>query len=246
MNVKKVRVTRMNETNALALEEARGTEEENCNEGYEQEKPRTGDLTMDLSLMGCDDASVYGAEKDALRDGEDAVRGAEGEGLPEELPEGVSGGLSGALHDGELSDDGEGCDAGFLERLTSDDPETFASALLSMPRDVRMNEDERRRMAHAEIRAFQRLYPEVEYETLPQSVRASALPLVAAYAIYERTEAYGKRMAERENRRNAERSAGRLSASGEVLYTPEEVRGMSQSEVRAHYDAILRSMRLWK
>ena len=228
MNVKKVRVTRMNETNALALEEARGTEEENCNEGYEQEKPRTGDLTMDLSLMGCDDASVYGAEKDALRDG------------------GVSGGLSGALHDGEMPDDGEGCDAGFLDRLTSDDPETFASALLSMPRDVRMNEDERRRMAHAEIRAFQRLYPEVEYETLPQSVRASALPLVAAYAIYERTEAYGKRMAERENRRNAERSAGRLSASGEVLYTPEEVRGMSQSEVRAHYDAILRSMRLWK
>ena len=97
----------------------------------------------------------------------------------------------------------------------------------------------------SEMQEFSELYPHVSYREIPEEVKGSALPLSAAYALYERRCAVEKARADAENRKNAERSAGGISSSGEICYTPEEVRRMTQAEVHRNYDSILRSMRRW-
>ncbi len=47
------------------------------------------------------------------------------------------------------------------------------------------------------------------------------------------------------NKRNAESSIGRISGSGGEYFTADEVRSMSQSEVRANFKKIKASMPRW-
>lgn len=97
-----------------------------------------------------------------------------------------------------------------------------------------------------ELLEFGALYPDVKVSELPREVRESELPLAAAYALYEKKNGCLAERAAEINRRNAERSAGGLASFPEIFYSPEEVRRMSQKEVRDNYEGILRSMKRWQ
>ena len=103
--------------------------------------------------------------------------------------------------------------------------------------------------AAREYAEFRALYPDADAEALPEDVLKSVeagLPLAAAYALYE------KRMQKRSadiaahNKSTRQVSFGSVGKSPESDYfTPDEVRAMSQSEVRANYSKILQSMKSW-
>ena len=105
-------------------------------------------------------------------------------------------------------------------------------------------EENARKAAYEELREFFTLYPEVSFREIPTEVRESALPLSAAYALYERRALLLSREAERENEINRSRSAGSVSAEGDAVYTREEIRRMTSEEVRRNYDAVMRSLSL--
>lgn len=102
-----------------------------------------------------------------------------------------------------------------------------------------------RERAYEELKEFFELFPEVGFSEIPRSVRESDLPLSAAYALYEKRARNLALSAERENEKNRSRSAGRLSSGGEIPYTQDEVRRMTQDEVRKNFDAVMRSVKLW-
>lgn len=103
--------------------------------------------------------------------------------------------------------------------------------------------------AAREYAEFRALYPDADAEALPEDVLKSVeagLPLAAAYALYE------KRMQKRSadiaahNKSTRQVSFGSVGKSPESDYfTPDEVRAMSQGEVRANYSKILQSMKSW-
>ena len=100
-----------------------------------------------------------------------------------------------------------------------------------------------------DIREFQNLFPSIELGSLPDEVRDSVragVPLAASYALYEkRLEAERERI-EAINRRNAQRSSGAAGKNTpKEFFSPEEVRAMSQSEVRENYRKIIDSMKKW-
>lgn len=103
--------------------------------------------------------------------------------------------------------------------------------------------------AAREYAEFRALYPDADTEALPDDVLASVedgIPLAAAYALYE------KRMQKRSadiaahNKSTRQVSFGSVGKSPESDYfTPDEVRAMSQGEVKANYSKILQSMKNW-
>ena len=101
----------------------------------------------------------------------------------------------------------------------------------------------------AQIGEFSALFPEVPVETVPDEVWdsvKSGSSLAAAYAVYARKAYMSEQRASNVNKRNARNSpgvAGKGTAS--EYYTPDEVRAMSQKEVRANYSKILESMKKW-
>lgn len=103
--------------------------------------------------------------------------------------------------------------------------------------------------AAREYAEFRELYPDADTEALPEDVLKSVeagLPLAAAYALYEKR--IQKRSADiaAHNKSTREVSFGSVGKSPESDYfTPDEVRAMSQGEVRANYSKILQSMKNW-
>ena len=71
------------------------------------------------------------------------------------------------------------------------------------------------------------------------------IPIAAAYALFERRRFTTEQKALEYNHANARRSSGSLEPTAPDYYSPAEVRAMSQSEVRANYDKIMRSMQKW-
>lgn len=95
---------------------------------------------------------------------------------------------------------------------------------------------------------FRRLYPDVAEGDVPDEVWESArggIPLEAAYALWERRQQVRRADAETANRKNATEAWGRTDAAAEQYFTPDEVRSMSEREVRKHYSRILESMKHW-
>lgn len=96
-----------------------------------------------------------------------------------------------------------------------------------------------------EMSEFHALYPDTPLDTLPDEVRASmgnGIPLAAAYALYEKKRAAAQEV----NRRNALLSCGTAGKNTPSEYfSPDEVRSMSQSDVRANYKKIIESMKKW-
>ncbi len=101
----------------------------------------------------------------------------------------------------------------------------------------------------AQLGEFGELFPDVSMESVPESVWESVRAgssLASAYAIYARRTYINEMRAGGINKRNAELSAG-LAGKGTAseYYTPDEVRAMSQREVRANYSKIIESMKKW-
>ena len=100
-----------------------------------------------------------------------------------------------------------------------------------------------------EYSEFKELFPHADMSELSPEVLAmvdGGVPLCAAYALYEkRLSAKNAAVAAHNNatRQGGFGSVGR--GAEEEFYTPDEVRAMTQSEVKRNYQKILRSMKNW-
>lgn len=104
--------------------------------------------------------------------------------------------------------------------------------------------------ASHEYSEFCSLFPGVTLDSLPDTVCddiRAGIPLSAAYALYERRRDRDAELAATVNGRNAAKSF-KLTKSGsdDSYFSFDEVKQMSQHEVRTNYDKILLSMRHWK
>lgn len=93
------------------------------------------------------------------------------------------------------------------------------------------------------------VFPNADIKTLPDSVWDSVRAgnsLAASYALY-RQRVYQRELAAKAvNERNTENSSGRVGRSNSKEYfSPDEVRSMSRSEVKANYSKIIESMKKW-
>ncbi len=102
--------------------------------------------------------------------------------------------------------------------------------------------------SESESLLFKELFPDTDKETIPDSVKNEAqekgIPLVAAYAIYERRRQIAASIADARNKTNAGRSSGPLGKAdnfGEAL-SIEQIRAMSPTEVRRHYKQIMKTL----
>lgn len=101
----------------------------------------------------------------------------------------------------------------------------------------------------AEIGEFTEYFPEVKLDQIPEEVWEkvrSGASLAAQYALIKyRNEQASKRMLE-VNQKNRKMSSGSVSGGeGDKYFSPSEVRKMSPTEVKKHYDDIIESMRHW-
>lgn len=100
-----------------------------------------------------------------------------------------------------------------------------------------------------DISEFHRLFPNIELNALPDEVHESVragIPLSASYALYEKRLAAERERIDAINRQNARKSSGAAGKNTPKEYfSPEEVRSMSQSEVRENYKKIIDSMKKW-
>lgn len=100
-----------------------------------------------------------------------------------------------------------------------------------------------------EYAEFKSLFPGVSVSELPDSVLSSVkngVPLSAAYALYERRRAMSESVASGVNQKNRELSfAVKNGKTSEIYFSPDEVRQMSPSEVKANYSKIIDSMSHW-
>lgn len=105
-----------------------------------------------------------------------------------------------------------------------------------------------REQADRETADFAEYFPEVSRDEIPDAVRERAarenIPLVAAYALYDRKLELAKMYAGDVARKSAECSAGPVSgASREAdFFTMEQIRAMTPKEVKKHYKTIMKSL----
>lgn len=141
------------------------------------------------------------------------------------------------------------------------DPDHSASAQADPEEQLRQLRDElkqlRAEMAQrdailsrmsTECEEFHMLYPQTPLSSLPDNVWQDVkqgIPLAAAYALAERRRAYTEALASSTNEQNKKCSAGAISSTENEYFSPSEVRAMSQGEVRANYQKIMRSMQKW-
>lgn len=98
-------------------------------------------------------------------------------------------------------------------------------------------------------REFSELYPDADLNSLPDSFTADierGIPPAAAYALEMRRREVRRAKIERADRRGREMSSGRVNGTDDGLYSPDEVRAMSPSEVRNNMEKIRRSMKSWR
>ena len=100
-----------------------------------------------------------------------------------------------------------------------------------------------------EYAEFCDLYPDISTEELPDQVWENVrrgIPLSAAYALAERRRLRTEEKARLLNEKNRNRSCGAIENASSGYLSPDEVRAMSQAEVRANYQNILLSMQKWR
>lgn len=108
---------------------------------------------------------------------------------------------------------------------------------------------ERQEKISEQLNEFSSLFPEIAVKSIPDEVwdtvrRGNSLS--ASYALYEKRITEAAKRIEDINSKNAASSAG-IAGLGvpSEYFSPDEVRKMSQSEVRANYAKIKRSMEKW-
>ena len=100
-----------------------------------------------------------------------------------------------------------------------------------------------------ELSEFQEYFPEVEVRNIPDDIWEqvkNGASLSASFALNLRKIEIERKKVSDFNEKNRRMSAGALlQGDGEIFYSPSEVKRMSPSQVRAHYDDIVESMRHW-
>lgn len=100
-----------------------------------------------------------------------------------------------------------------------------------------------------QLNEFSELFPEIAVKSIPEEVWEGVKrgnSLAASYAVYEKRVTEAARRIERINEKNASRSAGAIDkGAAQEFFTPDDVRKMSQSEVRANFAKIKKSMGKW-
>ena len=108
---------------------------------------------------------------------------------------------------------------------------------------------DRTRKLEAELSDFAQTFPEQDVRAIPDEVWQDVKKgnsLAAAFALYERKRLNLEARAEQINQLNAYRSSGQAgNNTAREYFSPDEVRAMSQSEVRANYSKIIESMKHW-
>lgn len=103
---------------------------------------------------------------------------------------------------------------------------------------------------NAEIKRFRESFPDVDSDSIPESVWAdvqAGIPLAYAYALYSVTLDGINKIASRVNRRNGDLEARAVSnGSTEPSFTKEQVEKMSGKEVKSNYKSILKAMKNWR
>ena len=110
-------------------------------------------------------------------------------------------------------------------------------------RDARLEQISR------EFEEFNTLYPNTPLSAVQDRVWEDVrrgIPIAAAYALEQRRLEQTARAAAISNSQNASRSSGALNPTESDYYSPDEVRAMSQKEVRANYQKIIQSMQKWR
>lgn len=105
-----------------------------------------------------------------------------------------------------------------------------------------------REKTEREYEEFFELFPDVPVSSVPDEVWSrvrEGTPLAAAFALAERRRFLQEQLAKESNARNRERSSGKVGGSASEFYSPEEVRAMSQGEVRSNFSKIINSMKKW-
>lgn len=133
--------------------------------------------------------------------------------------------------------------------------EALKSEKLSLESEIAALKDElERAKAETDRKAkeyaeFRELFPYADpCELAPEVTEMveEGIPLAAAYSLYEKRLRAKEETAKAHNKATREGGFGSVGHStGEEYYTPDEVRAMTQTEVRKNYQKILRSMEKW-
>lgn len=143
------------------------------------------------------------------------------------------------------SDSGNPCDPA---PTAEEQLEQLRSELKALQTQMAERESYWQRMG-AECEEFLSLYPETPLSEVPDAVWndvGRGIPLAAAYALAAQKKRRAEELAKISNHQNEQRSAGAAGGGATDYFSPAEVRAMSQSEVRANYQSIMRSMPKWR
>lgn len=135
-----------------------------------------------------------------------------------------------------------------IEEVTDNADADLLAELDTLRRRVEAAERTAREIS-AGWREFSELYPEADIASLPDSFNSAierGIPPAAAYALELRRREVTKLRIEAADKRARELSAGKLEPTEDSLYSPDEVRAMSPSEVRKNMEKIRRSMKSWR
>ena len=131
---------------------------------------------------------------------------------------------------------------------TAAELEALRGEVQRLNEELAKKQEEAERIA-SEIADFYKLFPSADVSALPESVLESVQAgnsLAAAYALYHRRNQLKEEQIRAANQRNASLSAGRAGSGASAEYfTPDEVRAMSQGEVKRNYKKIIESMKKW-
>ena len=133
----------------------------------------------------------------------------------------------------------------------ADTTEALKAEILTLKTKISELEAEKNTQARLvrEISDFNSLFPEVDINSVPDSVWESVkqgIPLCASYAVYEKRIMAEEARISQINNLNVARSAGIAGRdAANEYFSPDEVRRMSSSEVHANYHKIKESMKKW-
>ena len=209
----------------MEMDDAQATEEAPLSEASPTAEISDGDGHNPIDVAGADEATLGGGGEETEEMGADPADPAAST---------QSFDPSAQAPDTDQTTDSE------LEHLRRELNE-FRAQLEGQAREM-----QRIGMEYAE---FCELYPNRSPEEIPDDVWESVrrgVPLSAAYALSERKRYRTQEKARQLNEANRRRSSGSVEGTSNGYFSADEVRAMTQSEVRANYQKILLSMQKWQ
>ena len=197
------------------------------------------DIENQVDIEACDEASEPYLEVDTAEEAAEVETGGEAEEtITEEAVEDEPADADDLDAEGEEATDTEA-------ELSS-----IKDEILKLREELTRLEELREKSMRMlqEFDEFIELFPEQRVENLPNEVWDEAkrgASLAAAYALYEKRREAKERLASQVNAKNAALSAGKAGEAANEYFSYEQVKGMSQAEVRKNYSKIRESMKKW-